>query len=64
MLPTVKFTAAELEALQAFARERGLSLADLVRSALAAYTGVACGPRINRARPRGYRLGPDLRRRW
>jgi hypothetical protein len=64
MLPTVKFTAAELEALQAFARERGLSLADLVRSALVVYTGVEYGPRLNRARPVGYRLGPDLRRRW
>jgi len=64
MLPRVKVTAAEAEALRGFAAAHRLSMADLIRVALQSHTGVACGPRINRARPRGYRLGPDLRRRW
>jgi hypothetical protein len=65
MLPPVKVTAGEAEALRAFAASRELSMADLIREALKAYTGVECGRRINRARPRGYRMKtPDLRRRW
>ena len=64
MLPPVKVTAAEAEALRAFAAAHQLSMADLIREALKAHTGLDVGRRLNRARPRGYRLGPDLRRRW
>ena len=54
-LPPVGFTEAEYEALRAFARADGLSLADLVREALKAFTGVECGRRPERASARSIR---------
>ena len=59
-LPPVQVSETELAALREFARAHGLSLADLTRSALAQFTGLDCGPRLNRARPRSWRKGAKV----
>ena len=59
-LPPVQVSETELAALRGYAQAHGLSLADLVRSALAAYTGLDVGPRLNRARPRSWRKGAKV----
>jgi hypothetical protein len=58
-LPPVQVSERELTALRDFARAHGLSLADLMRSALAQFTGLDCGPRLKRARPRSWRKGRE-----
>jgi len=51
----VGVTEVEGEGLRAFARAHKLSMADLIREALKAYTGVDCGRRPTRARIRSAR---------